>query len=229
MSRNCSTPASTSGPRSTSSISKASPTWSATSPASPCARPCRTACCKRADDVVLVDITPDELIQRLHEGKVYLPRDGAPRDAEFLHARAISPPCANSPCAAPPTASTTRWSIICARTPSKDRGRRPTICWSASAADAQAEIRGAHRRAVWRRGSTPPGSSSMSRRKATRRRTPRRCGCVDDAFRLAERLGAETSAAERRRHGRARSCVTRGAKTSPRSWSAARAPASGGA
>jgi two-component system sensor histidine kinase KdpD len=26
-----------------------------------------------ADDVVLVDITPDELIQRLHDGKVYLP------------------------------------------------------------------------------------------------------------------------------------------------------------
>jgi two-component system, OmpR family, sensor histidine kinase KdpD len=29
---------------------------------------------KRADDIVLVDITPDELIQRLNEGKVYVPQ-----------------------------------------------------------------------------------------------------------------------------------------------------------
>ena len=28
---------------------------------------------QQANDVVLVDITPDELIQRLHEGKVYVP------------------------------------------------------------------------------------------------------------------------------------------------------------
>ena len=40
-----------------------------------------------AADVVLVDITPDELIQRLHEGKVYLPQTAQARDAEFLHAR----------------------------------------------------------------------------------------------------------------------------------------------
>ena len=36
---------------------------------------------EKADDVVLVDITPDELIQRLKEGKVYLP-DNARRAAD---------------------------------------------------------------------------------------------------------------------------------------------------
>ena len=40
-------PASTSGPRSTSSISKAWPTSSRASPASSCARPCPTASCRR--------------------------------------------------------------------------------------------------------------------------------------------------------------------------------------
>ena len=34
---------------------------------------------EKADDVVLVDITPDELIQRLKEGKVYLRRQCAAR------------------------------------------------------------------------------------------------------------------------------------------------------
>ena len=85
-SRNCSTPASTSGPRSMSSIWRASPTWSRASPACACARPCPTPCSKSADDVVLVDITPDELIQRLHEGKVYLPADRAARGQTFLQA-----------------------------------------------------------------------------------------------------------------------------------------------
>ena len=42
---------------------------------------------RKAADVVLVDITPDELIQRLKEGKVYLPETRQARDAEFLHAR----------------------------------------------------------------------------------------------------------------------------------------------
>ena len=36
---------------------------------------------EKADDVVVVDITPDELIQRLKEGKVYLP-DNARRAAD---------------------------------------------------------------------------------------------------------------------------------------------------
>ena len=46
--------------------------------------------------------------------------------------------------------------------------------------------------------------------------------CVDDAFRLAERLGAETCAWRPRIRSR-KSCATLIAKTSPRSCSAVRA------
>ena len=35
----------------------------------------------RADDVELVDLTPDDLIQRLKEGKVYVPEAGRARAA----------------------------------------------------------------------------------------------------------------------------------------------------
>ena len=38
-----------------------------------CARPCRIAIFDRADEIELVDLTPDDLIQRLKEGKVYVP------------------------------------------------------------------------------------------------------------------------------------------------------------
>ena len=41
---------------------------------SACARRCRTAVFDRADAVELVDLTPDDLIQRLKEGKVYVPK-----------------------------------------------------------------------------------------------------------------------------------------------------------
>ena len=73
MSRSCSPPASTSTRRSTSSISKASTTSSRRSPGSACARPCRIPFIDRADDIEVIDLTPDDLIQRLKEGKVYVP------------------------------------------------------------------------------------------------------------------------------------------------------------
>ena len=37
-----------------------------------------------ADEVVLVDLPPDELLQRLKEGKVYLAAPGRARDPQFL-------------------------------------------------------------------------------------------------------------------------------------------------
>ncbi len=44
------------------------------SPACACERRCRTSIFDRADAIELVDITPDDLIQRLKEGKVYVPK-----------------------------------------------------------------------------------------------------------------------------------------------------------
>jgi two-component system sensor histidine kinase KdpD len=80
-----------------------------------------------AADVILVDITPDELIQRLKEGKVYVP-EMARRATQNFFTPAISRRCENWRCAASPSASTTKWSIICAKTPLRDRGRQPNVC-----------------------------------------------------------------------------------------------------
>jgi two-component system, OmpR family, sensor histidine kinase KdpD len=44
----------------------------------------------RADDVVLVDITPDELIQRLSEGKVYLPQTAQRAKENFFTPRNLT-------------------------------------------------------------------------------------------------------------------------------------------
>ena len=64
---------STSTRRSTSSIWKASRTSSPRSRTSRCARPCPIPIIDRADEVEVVDLTPEDLIQRLKEGKVYIP------------------------------------------------------------------------------------------------------------------------------------------------------------
>ena len=69
----CWTPGLTSTPRSTSSTWRVSTTRSANSPESECARHCRTPYSASADEVVLVDVTPQSLIERLLAGKVYRP------------------------------------------------------------------------------------------------------------------------------------------------------------
>ena len=73
----CWTPASTSTPRSTSSTWKASTTWSTGSPACASARPCRISSSTALRDIVLIDLPPRELIERLQQGKVYMPDQAA--------------------------------------------------------------------------------------------------------------------------------------------------------
>ena len=131
---------------------------------------------QEATDVVLVDITPDELIQRLNEGKVYVPETARPRDPELLHRRQSD--------------SAARAGLAPHRRP----GRRPDGRLSAPEGDRRPlGTQGLHSertdRAVRRGGglraggpaggpasrppSTPPGPRSPSRRSA-RRATPRR-------------------------------------------------------
>jgi two-component system sensor histidine kinase KdpD len=59
----------------------------------------------RADEIELVDLPPDELLQRLREGKVYLPEQARARVAHFF-ARATCSRCASWRCAARPSGST---------------------------------------------------------------------------------------------------------------------------
>ena len=60
---------------------------------------------KKADEVIVVDITPTELIQRLEAGKVYCRRMPGVRPMASS-SPAISPPCASWRCAAQPNGST---------------------------------------------------------------------------------------------------------------------------
>ena len=186
-STSCSRPGSTSGRRSTSSTSKASPISWRGSPASKCARPCPTSCCENADEVMLVDLPPAELIERLQGGQGLSARERAARASKGSSSRPTSRRCANWRCAAPPTASTTRWSTCCARARSRARGRRPSGCWSGRPRRAVGEGR-AHRepagsglnapwlvRVIARQSpSAEPSDATAARRDVAARRAARR-------------------------------------------------------
>ncbi len=89
-SRSCSTPASTSTPRSTSSTSRASTTWSRRSPACGCARPCPTRSSIACATSCSIDLPPRELIERLRQGKVYVPEQARAALQSFFSPRNLT-------------------------------------------------------------------------------------------------------------------------------------------
>ncbi|WP_374546392.1 DUF4118 domain-containing protein, partial [Rhodoblastus sp.] len=146
---------------------------------------------QRADDVVLVDITPDELIQRLHEGKVYLPETARRATQNFFTPRNLT---ALRELALRSTADRVDDQMA-------DYLRQAAIegPWETSdhllvciGADAQAEtvVRTGGRLATRLNASwivvhvAPEGHQESD---------PAKVRFVDHAFRLAERLGAETA------------------------------------
>ena len=98
-SRSCSTPASTSSPPSTCSTSRASTPWWRRSPASGCAKTVPDRILDRADDIEAIDLAPDDLIQRLREGKVYVPKQAERALRNFLLARQPHRPARACPAA----------------------------------------------------------------------------------------------------------------------------------
>ena len=98
------------------------------SPASACARPCPTASSTQADEVELVDLPPDELLERLREGKVYLPGAGASARSSNFFRKGNLIALRELALRRPPTASTRR----CATT-ATSQGIRAT--WAAARAD----------------------------------------------------------------------------------------------
>ena len=87
----------------------------------------------RADDIEVIDLNPDDLIQRLKDGKVYVPTQRRAGAEALLLAAATSRPCASWRCGAPPTGSTTSSSATCGPTPSPAPGRpgeRVLVCVS---------------------------------------------------------------------------------------------------
>jgi two-component system sensor histidine kinase KdpD len=145
---------------------------------------------KRADEVVLVDITPDELIQRLHEGKVYLPQTAQRATQNFFTPRNLT---ALRELALRRTADRVDDQMV-------DYLRQNAIegPWDTSdhllvciAPDPQAErvVRSGSRLATrlnasWIVAHVAPEGYEES--------DPAKVRLLDDAFRLAERLGAET-------------------------------------
>ena len=145
---------------------------------------------KRADDVVLVDITPDELIQRLHEGKVYLPQTAQKATQNFFTLRNLT---ALRELALRRTADRVDDQMVDYLRQNAIEGPWDTsdyllVCIDA---DAQADIlvRSGGRLATRLNASwvvahvAPEGFEEQD---------PAKVRFVDDAFRLAERLGAET-------------------------------------
>ena len=145
---------------------------------------------KRANDVVLVDITPDELIQRLNEGKVYLPQTAIRATQNFFTPRNLT---ALRELALRRTADRVDDQMV-------EHLRQNAIegPWETSdhllvciGADPQAEsvVRSGGRLATRLNASwvvvhaAPEGFYESD---------PDKLRYVDEAFRLAERLGAET-------------------------------------
>ena len=142
----------------------------------------------RLRDIVLVDLPPRELIERLRQGKVYVPEQAQRCPQTPSSRRRTSRRCASSRCTPRPSASTP----ICARTcvahgagtaaPIRRRvlvavdGHEPTPnTWCASPGASPSAVRRPGRSPTWR-----PASERSDREQ------------LHAAFQLAQRLGAET-------------------------------------
>ena len=172
-----------------------------------------------ADDIVLVDSPSEELIQRLKDGKVYLPETAQARAAEVLHA---AQPHGAARDRAPARGGAGRRPDGRAIAPERDRGpvgdRR-----------APAGLRRAGRTVAERRAGGEPARDRPQRElgRSDRRQAGGEAGRrerhrVDAALRLAQSLGAEVDAARRPRPAGRNPALRRSARTSPRSSSAAR-------
>ena len=176
---------------------------------------------QEADEVVLVDITPDELIQRLQRGQGLSAGDCAARDRRISSRPAISPRCASWRSGAPPTGSTTRWSIYLRQNAIEGpwaAAERLLVCVGPEPSSERvvragepARDRPQRRldRLVYSRARRSGGATPGTRRS-------RQDASVSPSGSAARRCGSRAPTI------RPRSCGSRGARTSPRSCSAGR-------
>ena len=144
----------------------------------------------RADAVELVDLTPDDLIQRLKEGKVYVPKQ-AERALEHFFSP-DQPDGAARAGAAPHRRARRRAAALarCRRAPSRDPGPRASASWSASAR-IRAPPGSCATPSAWPTGCTRPGRRSTSRAGAACSSSEEERDRIADTLRLAETLGGE--------------------------------------
>ena len=92
------------------------------------ARRCRTRPSPRADEIELVDITPEELRERLAEGKVYVPETARLAADHFFKPENLTA-LRELALRRAPRRSTTSWSAPCAARASRGPGRRASGSW----------------------------------------------------------------------------------------------------
>ena len=179
---------------------------------------------EQADEVELVDLPPDDLLERLQRGQGLRPRAGRAGRSATSSARAISSPCASWPAA--DGRARRRADARLPRDQAIQRsGPPPSGCWSASAR-ARPRPAGAGGQAHGRAGCAPV--DRRLRRDPAHRRLPAEAReRLTQTLRLAEQLGAETVTLTGSDDERARSSPTPATATSPRSSSASRAARAG--
>ena len=143
----------------------------------------------QADEVELVDLPPDDLFERLREGKVYLPDQAEPRDREFLQQRQPDRPARVGAASRPPSASAPQMEDYRA-------GARRSRHLARSRAAAGVRRPEPVSRHGWcaPRGASPAVSGAVDRACTSRRKPTRACSEKD-----REQLGA--NAAPRRAAG----------------------------
>ena len=140
---------------------------------------------ERADQIELIDVTPEELIERLHAGKVYVPAKPNGR-CKASSKKRISSLCEKSRCVKRPTAYKRMSPPPDQHEPPPARGRRVTACSSASGRVRLAPVCCELQMHGGRVGRRMAGGHGRCRRRG-RGGEPRFA-----AHRLAEQLGAET-------------------------------------
>ena len=149
-----------------------------------------------------VDLTPDDLIQRLQGGQGLRAASRRSARSSTTSRPATSPRCASSRCAAPPQRVDEQMlQLHAGARHRRARGRPASACWSASASDPSGAGARAPRQAHGRAAARRPGPRSTSRppralhavARPSATGSPRRCGWPSSSAARPSRCPAATS------------------------------------
>ena len=138
----------------------------------------------QADDIELVDLTPDDLIQRLKDGKVYVPHAGRARHPALFLARQSDRAARTGAAAHRPTRRRANGPLHAQPMPSRVPGPPGSACWSASTASptaTEACVTPAHGRPAERAMGRHPCRNRPHRAAERSRAGPRRRNAASGA------------------------------------------------
>ena len=145
----------------------------------------------RADDIEIIDLTPDDLIKRLHEGKVYVPATARAGARELLLARQPDRAARAGPAPHRPAGRRPACSATCRRNAIAGpwaAGDRVLVCVDQRRSRRLARALRAPRMPT---GCARPGPRSTSRRRASADLSEGAKDQLAATLRLAEQLGGE--------------------------------------